>query len=86
MDRFPSPFSNHRKAKRRKLKKNALENVDFEEEKRKDPKYKTELCKSFMEENFCKYGNKCRYAHGENELVIKTKNANYKKKNVQIIF
>lgn len=80
MDRFSSPFSNHRKAKKQKLKKNALENVDFEEEKRKDPKYKTELCKSFMEEKFCKYGNKCRYAHGESELVIKTKNVNYKKK------
>ena len=36
MHRFPSPFSNHRKAKRPKLKKNALENVDFEEEKRKE--------------------------------------------------
>ena len=86
MDRFPSPFSNHRKAKRRKLKKNALENVDFEEEKRKDPKYKTELCKSFMEEKFCKYGNKCRYAHGESELVIKTKNVNYKKKMCKSFF
>lgn len=86
MHRFPSPFSNHRKAKRPKLKKNALENVDFEEEKRKDPKYKTELCKSFVEEKFCKYGNKCRYAHGESELVIKTKNVNYKKKMCKSFF
>ena len=84
MDRINSPFSaSHKfrtKFKKQKLKKNALDKVDFEEEKRKDPKYKTELCKSYMENNFCQYGNKCRFAHGEEELVIKTKNVNYKRK------
>ena len=84
MNRITSSFSIHHKnkekSKKQKLKKNALENVDFEEEKRRDPKYKTELCKSFMENNFCQYGNKCRFAHGEDELVIKEKNVNYKKK------
>ena len=84
MNRISSPFSIHHKhrtkLKRQKLKKNALDKVDYEEEKRKDPKYKTELCKSFMENNFCQYGNKCRFAHGEEELVIKPKNINYKKK------
>ena len=84
MDRNNSPFSIHHKFrtkhKKPKLKKNALEEVDFEEEKKKDPKYKTELCKSFMENHFCQYGNKCRFAHGEEELVIKAKNANYKRK------
>ena len=77
---FSINYQNKAKNKKQKLKKNALDNVDFEEEKRKDPKYKTELCKSFMENNFCKYGNKCRFAHGEKELVIKEKNVNYKKK------
>ena len=84
MDRITSPFSIQQKfrtkLKKHKLKKNALDKVDFEEEKRRDPKYKTELCKSFMEDNFCQYGNKCRFAHGEEELVIKEKNNNYKKK------
>ena len=84
MNRIISPFSVYpnfrRKFKKQKLKKNALDKVDFEEEKRKDPKYKTELCKSFMENNFCQYGNKCRFAHGEEELVVKTKNINYKRK------
>ena len=84
MDRIDSPFSTpfnfKKKHKKQKLKKNALEKVDFEEEKRKDPKYKTELCKSFMEDNFCKYGNTCRFAHGEDELVIKEKINNYKRK------
>ena len=84
MDRIDSPFSTpfkyKPKNKKLKLKKNALEKVDIEEEKRKDPKYKTELCKTFMENNFCQYGNKCRFAHGDEELVIKEKINNYKRK------
>ena len=63
-----------------KMKKNAMDPVDFEEEKRKDPKYKTELCKKFMETGFCAYGNKCRFAHGKHELMTKPINTNYKKK------
>ena len=66
--------------KKIKMKKNALDPVDFEEEKRKDPKYKTELCKSFLENGFCVYGNKCRFAHGKNELMTKSSGTNYKKK------
>ena len=45
-----------------------------------DPKYKTELCKKFAEIGNCPYGNKCRFAHGKRELVVKMKNSNYKKK------
>lgn len=30
--------------------------------------YKTELCKRFMETGNCRYGNKCQFAHGEQEL------------------
>ncbi|ABN67650.1 zinc finger-containing protein [Scheffersomyces stipitis CBS 6054] len=30
--------------------------------------YKTELCVSFMKMGICPYGNKCQFAHGENEL------------------
>ena len=77
---FLTPYKNTIKKKKIKMKKNALEEVDIEEEKRKDPKYKTELCKTFMENNFCQYGNKCRFAHGEDELVIKAKINNYKRK------
>lgn len=77
---FLTPYKNKTKTKKPKMKKNALEKVDVEEEKRKDPKYKTELCKTFMENNFCQYGNKCRFAHGEDELVIKAKITNYKRK------
>ena len=33
--------------------------------------YKTEICQTFEEFGFCKYGNKCQYAHGYDELRIK---------------
>ncbi|CAG8632188.1 26930_t:CDS:2 [Gigaspora margarita] len=33
-----------------------------------NPLYKTRLCERFMKENFCQYGPKCNFAHGENEL------------------
>ena len=64
-----------------KLKKNALEEVDIEKEWRKDPKYKTELCKSFEAKGICVYGNKCRFAHGKQELFGKSlSTTNYKQK------
>ena len=66
--------------KKLKMKKNAMDPVNFEEERKNDPKYKTELCKSFMETNFCVYGNKCRFAHGYNELVVKRQINHYKQK------
>lgn len=28
-------------------------------------KYKTEMCKNFSENGFCRYINKCQFAHGE---------------------
>ena len=43
-----------------------------------DQNYKTELCKKFMSTGFCPYGNKCRFAHGKNELITKIQGANYK--------
>lgn len=69
-----------------KMKKNALDPVDIEEEKKKDPKYKTELCKSYMETGICLYGNRCRFAHGEKELAEKTGGENYKKKPCKAFF
>jgi butyrate response factor 1 len=56
--------------------------VNILEEYKNDPKYKTELCKSFTETSFCMYGNKCRFAHGKHELFEKTINhPKYKQKN-----
>ena len=68
------------------MKKNAMDPVNFEEERKNDPKYKTELCKSFMQNNFCIYGNKCRFAHGRSELVHKQQINNYKQKTCNSFF
>lgn len=57
-----------------KMKKDALEYVDLLQEYLKDPKYKTELCKTYTEKKFCVYGNKCRFAHGKEELFVKAVN------------
>ena len=43
-------------------------------------KYKTELCKKFQSTGFCPYGNKCQFAHGKEELIIKNQGKNYKKR------
>src|SRR4051794_20462125 len=69
------------KPKPNKLKKDAMEFVDYMKEYQTDPKYKTELCKSFTETGFCAYGNKCRFAHGRQELFDKIVNCKkYKQK------
>lgn len=36
-----------------------------------DPSYKTELCKNWQEFGHCRYGTKCRFAHGHHELINK---------------
>ena len=40
--------------------------------------YKTELCHSFEETGNCKYGNKCQFAHGKEELRVVSKHPRYK--------
>ena len=57
-----------------------LPKIFIENEQKRDPKYKTELCKTFRETGKCPYGFKCRFAHGKDELVSKILNSNYKKK------
>lgn len=64
----------------KKLKKKANDKVDVLQERIFDPKYKTELCKKFNETKFCPYGNKCRFAHGKEELFVRG-DPNYKRKN-----
>jgi hypothetical protein len=36
-----------------------------------DEKYKTELCKNWVQNGRCSYGSKCRFAHGPNDLINK---------------
>jgi len=33
-----------------------------------NPRYKTEVCRNFMEKGTCLYGELCQFAHGNNEL------------------
>lgn len=41
-------------------------------------RYKTELCRPFKETGECKYGEKCQFAHGENELRTVQRHPKYK--------
>lgn len=43
--------------------------------------YKTELCRTWVEKNYCPYREKCRFAHGKKDLHDKVINSkNYKQK------
>lgn len=41
-------------------------------------RYKTELCRPFDEHGSCKYGDKCQFAHGINELRSLARHPKYK--------
>ena len=44
-------------------------------------KFKTELCKNWIENRVCRYGSKCQFAHGQHELIGKEpQNEKYKSK------
>jgi butyrate response factor 1 len=51
-------------------------------------KYKTEMCKNWIEVGSCRYGNKCQFAHGGIELIDKSlpTNAKYKSKMCNTFF
>ncbi|XP_051900335.1 mRNA decay activator protein ZFP36-like [Pristis pectinata] len=42
------------------------------------PRYKTELCRPFQENSFCRYGDKCQFAHGLAELRALSRHPKYK--------
>ena len=58
-------FSNESKRNKEPYKTNAF---DFKK------KYKTELCKYFEINGYCKYGDNCAYAHGKENLRLKVTN------------
>lgn len=41
-------------------------------------RYKTEMCRPFEEHGFCKYGDKCQFAHGIRELRTVNRHPKYK--------
>lgn len=40
--------------------------------------YKTEICRSFEETQFCRYGSKCQFAHNKSELRVIDRHPRYK--------
>ncbi|KAI9310530.1 hypothetical protein BX666DRAFT_2006811 [Dichotomocladium elegans] len=40
--------------------------------------YKTEMCRNWAEMGYCRYGKKCRFAHGEQELRMVQRHVRYK--------
>ncbi|EFA80829.1 hypothetical protein PPL_06417 [Heterostelium album PN500] len=53
-------------------------NGDIEEEINGQSRYKTELCRSFAETGICRYGFKCQFAHGRDELRPVMRHPKYK--------
>lgn len=41
-------------------------------------RYKTELCRPFLEYNHCRYGDKCQFAHGKSDLRTPQRHPRYK--------
>lgn len=49
-----------------------------DENKPSATRYKTELCRPFQDYGFCRYGEKCQFAHGEDELRALPRHPKYK--------
>lgn len=59
------------------------------EEADPDRKYKTELCKNWIEAARCRYESKCRFAHGQEELTaaaMRQYNEKFKSKNCRTFY
>lgn len=68
--RFPQ-FSNH-------AQNNSHKHVWYTQIPKKISLYKTELCRSYEETGYCRYGNKCQFAHDSSELRIVPRHPRYK--------
>ena len=49
-------------------------------------KYKTELCKNWIEVGTCRYGTKCQFAHGKDEQNSSKKHKKYRSKECNNFF
>ena len=49
-------------------------------------KYKTELCKNWIEVGFCRYKDQCMFAHGHNEVMLPKNEPMRKDKNCKTFF
>ena len=50
-----------------------------------ETKFKTELCKSYCENGYCRYNDQCKFAHGLHELHVEQEDKK-KQKNCKIFF
>uniref|UniRef100_A0A6B2LK09 C3H1-type domain-containing protein n=1 Tax=Arcella intermedia TaxID=1963864 RepID=A0A6B2LK09_9EUKA len=53
-------------------------NIDIEAELNGQNLYKTELCQGWLQTGACRYGEKCQFAHGEDELRPVLRHPKYK--------
>jgi len=51
-----------------KKSQDELQMTGIEQDHAKQNLYKTEMCRNFKETGHCRYGYKCQFAHGEDEL------------------
>ena len=49
-------------------------------------KFKTELCKNWIEAGFCRYRDTCKFAHGKEEMVFSKHSSQSKNKNCKTYF
>jgi len=66
------------------MKKNTESFKDIDETK--NPKYKSTLCKNFQNDQKCKFGDKCNFAHGTSELKLLFKENNQNSSQSSILY
>lgn len=54
------------------------EGLEMSPPKPNSSRYKTEMCRTFEETGYCKYGSKCQFAHGSQELRPIIRHPKYK--------
>lgn len=59
-------------------RQDSIQSVDSDSAASELARYKTELCRPFEETGECRYGNKCQFAHGKNELRVMNRHPRYK--------
>ncbi|XP_018008730.1 uncharacterized protein LOC108666379 [Hyalella azteca] len=61
-----------------------LQNLSYLDQKQpQESKYKTELCRAFQIRGNCRYGSRCNYAHGLDQLKVSFHHGKYKTRNCQ---
>ena len=72
-NKITKPKNKNKKKSSKKNKKDKLEQQkqDLLLGKIDKTKFKTEMCKNWIEQGYCRYGTKCQFAHGNVEVIIK---------------